>query len=151
MNLQNLQRRENHRHNIFIQENQSTYDDYQPVSFTDENSTNPFKISDLQHQSIIDSVDGFLKTPEGFECSICYHKSKFKSFMIRHMSKHTHDKPFKCDLCHNRFSQSSNLYAHLRQLHPNEEEFYKCFICSRIFIKNVDLKKHLECHRMLNT
>lgn len=51
------------------------------------------------------------------ECGVC--KMKFYSrYKVRlHMSTHTKDKPFRCDLCTKKYRYPSNLRSHRRKVH----------------------------------
>ena len=99
--------------NVFINEGEIPYDDnYQPHL-----PTLQIVQQYQQHQSLMDYENGFVKTSEGFVCSICSYKSRFRSFLLRHMSSHTKAKPYKCNYCQESYSQSSSLYVHMRKKH----------------------------------
>ena len=51
-------------------------------------------------------------------CEICGHILKGKKGLRKHMRVHSnHEKPFKCDQCHSRFSLFHNLTTHKRNIH----------------------------------
>ena len=117
LNLQNLQMEES-RIYMFLNEEEISCEDYQPIYNTCENPTSSLKFSNQhdQHlQSIIGSDCGFVKTSEGFKCSICSYKSKYKSILLQHMPTHTKTKPYKCKFCYEGFTQRSSLYRHCRK------------------------------------
>ena len=51
-------------------------------------------------------------------CSICGYKSNKKD-LVKHFRKHSGEKPFFCNFCNYRASQSSNLNTHIRKHHPS--------------------------------
>ncbi|XP_042321482.1 zinc finger and BTB domain-containing protein 41 [Sceloporus undulatus] len=68
---------------------------------------------------------------------------KFES----HARVHTGEKPFECDICHQRYSTKSNLTVH-RKKHNNEMEFHKkehkCSYCSKLHATKKTLMKHVK-------
>ena len=56
------------------------------------------------------------------------------------MRIHTNEKPYECDVCERRFTQSQHLKAHKR-IHTNEKP-YECDVCDKAFRDSGDLKKH---------
>lgn len=60
---------------------------------------------------------------------------------------HTGEKPFECDICHQRYSTKSNLTVH-RKKHSNEVEFHKkehkCPYCNKLHASKKTLAKHVK-------
>ncbi|XP_048354685.1 zinc finger and BTB domain-containing protein 41 [Sphaerodactylus townsendi] len=64
-----------------------------------------------------------------------------------HTRVHTGEKPFECDVCHQRYSTKSNLTVH-RKKHNNEIEFHKkehkCSYCNKLHATKKTLLKHVK-------
>ena len=52
-----------------------------------------------------------------WSCVHCDYKAYNKKDVIKHMRKHTGEKPFSCIHCGYKTTQSSNLYKHIRMKH----------------------------------
>ncbi|XP_055306936.1 gastrula zinc finger protein XlCGF52.1-like, partial [Sitodiplosis mosellana] len=75
-----------------------------------------------------------------FECYLCKYSTSYKSHLVKHMRKHTGDKPFKCEFCARGFTVKSSLTTHMRT-HANDFPFH-CSICRQGF----KVKKAKEAH-----
>lgn len=76
-------------------------------------------------------------------CDFCGHKSKLKGNLLTHiLSKHTEDKPFKCDLCEKTFRAHHYLETHLR-IHRREPTD-QCHFCGKSFYGTNNYREHLK-------
>lgn len=77
------------------------------------------------------------------EFNFCLFIGKYES----HTRVHTGEKPFECDICHQRYSTKSNLTVH-RKKHSNETEFHKkehkCPYCNKLHASKKTLAKHVK-------
>ena len=62
-----------------------------------------------------------------------------------HKRTHTGDKPYQCDVCNKRFSESHKLTQHKISAHKRNESF-GCGICKKTFTKRQSLKCHWRSH-----
>ncbi|XP_030210395.1 oocyte zinc finger protein XlCOF6 isoform X2 [Gadus morhua] len=67
-----------------------------------------------------------------------------KANMIVHMRTHNDKKPYKCDKCTKRFSDSYALKVHMRT-HSGEKP-YRCDQCMKCFSLKDTLNKHMRTH-----
>jgi len=78
-----------------------------------------------------------------FECNICAKRFSQSSDLNWHYKVHTGEK-FKCDVCSKEFTQKSSLSVH-QKIHIGEKKF-TCNICDKSFIRKFQLESHLKVH-----
>lgn len=76
------------------------------------------------------------------QCPVCM--KKLKGHLTEHMRTHKQARPHACDLCGQRFTQSTQLTVHRRR-HTGERPF-GCKICDRQFTHSNSLMLHIRRH-----
>ena len=59
------------------------------------------------------------------------------------MRIHTGEKPYECDICHARFTQSNSLKAH-RLIHTGDKPVFQCELCPTTCGRKTDLRLHVQ-------
>lgn len=77
-------------------------------------------------------------------CFVCGSSFSNKAHLIVHMTRHTGERPFKCDLCERDFPRISDLTTH-RRIHTGEKPF-KCKLCEKSFRVSTKLATHMRSH-----
>ncbi|XP_041352838.1 zinc finger protein 260-like [Gigantopelta aegis] len=81
-----------------------------------------------------------------FKCSVCgkeyIHKEQLKKHMMNHQGYV--EKPYKCDICKQRFQVSSRLIYHLK-IHTGERP-HMCDQCGKKFRLKTGLQRHMQIH-----
>ena len=65
--------------------------------------------------------------------------------MTSHMTIHTDEKTYECDVCDSKFRQKQQLTTHKALIHYGVKKI-KCTMCDALFSLQQNLKKHEEQH-----
>ncbi|NXU22697.1 ZBT41 protein, partial [Thalassarche chlororhynchos] len=107
-----------------------------------------------------EAVDSVGNIPEGLapviiqssskkllQCPKCDKKFDRIGKYESHTRVHTGEKPFECDICHQRYSTKSNLTVHKKK-HSSDTDFHKkehkCPYCNKLHASKKTLAKHVK-------
>nr|XP_040050660.1 zinc finger and SCAN domain-containing protein 12-like [Gasterosteus aculeatus aculeatus] len=79
-----------------------------------------------------------------YVCNICGRRFTDNSNLKAHIKIHSGEKPYSCITCGKTFTDKSNLKAHIR-IHTGEKP-YSCITCGKTFTRKSHLRSHTRIH-----
>eukprot|EP01083_Nonionella_stella_P105419 303213_1 len=79
-----------------------------------------------------------------YTCIICHLQHRSNRLLVEHIRLHLGEKPFKCNMCNERFSHTCFLDQHRKSKHT--DIMHICAICSKICGSISSLAKHVKTH-----
>ena len=64
------------------------------------------------------------------------------------MGTHTGERPFKCELCNNKFTTKRNMQRHMKRC--RSDKLYQCPVCKKSFAQEYQLTDHIKEHEQRN-
>ncbi|XP_063380551.1 zinc finger protein 493-like isoform X2 [Cydia fagiglandana] len=80
-----------------------------------------------------------------YGCASCGRRFLSRTALATHMTSHTQDHAFECDVCQKKFRSKPFVSRHIRQVHQKERKF-QCEFCSKGFFRKSALNEHLRTH-----
>lgn len=77
------------------------------------------------------------------KCLACTKVFSTKNRHFHAVYNHATTKPYKCEICHNKFTVVNKRIAHMRVHHPND---YKCSVCNAQFDRAHRYGDHMRSH-----
>ncbi|KAG5891795.1 hypothetical protein JTB14_006187 [Gonioctena quinquepunctata] len=113
-----------------------------PIENVEDNSNYS---SDSEVKPLLEIKKKYNKRKNPLACEYCgkiFHRRQHYSAHIR--AKHTFEKPYQCDICDAKYTNSHSLLVHKRN-HNNEKPFI-CSYCGKSFVCSGDLYHHSKIH-----
>ena len=84
---------------------------------------------------------------EQVSCHLCGRIFSCASTLKEHMNSHIGEKPYNCDLCHEKFCSSIAVESHKARWHSKNQRSNKCLICGKVFRGSFARNSHhLQAH-----
>ncbi|KAJ2943457.1 hypothetical protein O0L34_g12264 [Tuta absoluta] len=99
----------------------------------------PYSINLLRHQK-------YCTGPVSLTCPICCQTFRKKKFLKSHMTVHSTEKPYECELCGKQFKHSSAAALHRRRHTEPPKKQFPCSICDKSFSVINALEIHMRSH-----
>ncbi|CAH2100347.1 unnamed protein product [Euphydryas editha] len=91
------------------------------------------------------SIEGVGKA-RVFICKECGYKTFKIKDMSTHLVTHSGERPFKCNLCPNTYTQYSSLQGHKEGAHKNYVVEITCYFCGKFIKGRKNVYRHLKGH-----
>lgn len=108
-------------------------------------SHDPATVSSLLELSQNTKPFNDMKQLKSHVCETCNKAFKSANQLRNHATKHTGERPFKCQECGMAFSSTSNVSRHIVRQHQRQRR-HPCRYCSKRFCYASELKLHTRIH-----
>lgn len=77
-----------------------------------------------------------------YRCDLCHKRFSRKYNLLKHLQSHSGDRPFACHLCSKCFKSKQNLEVHYRVHSARSMLLHTCNICQENFSTKIRLTRH---------
>ncbi|NXA59222.1 ZN282 protein, partial [Mohoua ochrocephala] len=81
---------------------------------------------------------------KSYICSDCGKNFVCHSWLVRHQTSHTGERPYKCSKCDKTYRRKDYLLNHQRR--HTGERLFQCPLCSKSFARHAYLLRHQRAH-----
>lgn len=85
-----------------------------------------------------------------FYCKHCDYKSSIMLSIRNHITTHSRERLYKCNICNKAYTRSDSLTTHCQTVHFKEKYVKECHICGKTYNGLRRLNKHLRTHSNSN-
>lgn len=102
-------------------------------------------ISSVSSPAVAAATPTDLKEESPFKCDICHKRFTHKASLDAHQKIHTAIKPFGCSMCEKSFYRRRELSRH-EAVHTGYKP-YSCGVCGKCFSRTDKLNRHVQTHQ----
>ncbi|XP_055522416.1 zinc finger protein 429-like [Wyeomyia smithii] len=83
---------------------------------------------------------------ELLKCPDCGKGFVYRYALVKHMTTHSNEREFECDICGKSYKTATNLYDHRKYHISGENKLHRCDNCGKGFVYHHLLLRHMRTH-----